>query len=256
MKEARMSDTPLSGACESAIFSLEQMHFAYAREGEARTVLRDVNFSLFPTQKVGLYGPNGSGKTTFFRCITGLARPQQGLIRFHGHILSAEKDFRELRCKVGFVLQHAEDQLFFPTVLEDEAFGPLNLGLTPDEARQRALETLENLGLAGFEQRLTHRLSGGEKKLISLATVLAMRPEALLLDEPTNGLDNDARQRIIDILRGLSTARITISHDWDFLAQASTEYLTILDGRLTSCAPSFAHAHMHAHPLGNEPHEH
>ena len=108
-----MSDTPLSGACESAIFSLEQMHFAYAREGEARTVLRDVNFSLFPTQKVGLYGPNGSGKTTFFRCITGLARPQQGVIRFHGHILSAEKDFRELRCKVGFVLQHAEDQLFF-----------------------------------------------------------------------------------------------------------------------------------------------
>ena len=118
------------------------------------------------------------------------------------------------------------------------------------------METLENLGLAGFEQRLTHRLSGGEKKLISLATVLAMRPEALLLDEPTNGLDNDARQRIIDILRGLSTARITISHDWDFLAQTSTEYLTILDGRLTSCAPSFAHAHMHAHPLGNEPHEH
>ena len=230
-----MSDIPLSDACESAIFSLEQVHFAYAREGEARTVLRDVNFSLFPMQKVGLYGPNGSGKTTFFRCITGLARPQQGLIRFHGHILSSEKDFR---------------------VLEDVAFGPLNLGLTPDKARQRALETLEHLGLAGFEQRLTHRLSGGEKKLISLATVLAMRPEALLLDEPTNGLDNDARQRIIDILSGLSTARITISHDWDFLAQTSTEYLTILDGRLTSCAPSFAHAHMHAHPLGNEPHEH
>lgn len=219
-------------------------------------MLHDVNFALEPHRKVGLYGPNGSGKTTFFRCITGLARPRRGLIRFHGKALSSEKDFYKLRCKVGFVLQHAEDQLFFPTVLEDVAFGPLNLGLAPDAARQRALETLEYLGLKGFEQRLTHRLSGGEKKLISLATVLAMRPEALLLDEPTNGLDNEARQRIIDILRALPTARITISHDWEFLAQTSTDYLTILNGRLSSCAPSSAHAHMHVHPLGNEPHAH
>ncbi|MGE9984925.1 energy-coupling factor ABC transporter ATP-binding protein [Desulfovibrio sp. SGI.169] len=251
-----MSERAISRTDGEAIFSLEHVDFAYARDGKPQTVLRDVNFALFPAQKVGLYGPNGSGKTTFFRCVTGLVRPRRGLIRFHGRILHREKDFRELRCKVGFVLQHAEDQLFFPTVLEDVAFGPLNLGLTPDEARQRAVETLKALGLAGFEQRLTHRLSGGEKKLISLATVLAMRPEALLLDEPTNGLDNEARQRLIDILRGLSTARITISHDWDFLARTSTEYLTILDGRPTSCAPSFAHAHMHAHPLGNEPHEH
>ena len=85
---------------------------------------------------------------------------------------------------------------------------------------------------------------------------MAMKPEALLLDEPTNGLDNEARQRIIDILGSLDTARITISHDWDFLAQTSTQYLTITNNRLSACAPSFAHAHMHAHPLGNEPHEH
>lgn len=241
---------------ETSIFSVEHVHFSYAQGEENRDVLRDVSFALAPGQKVGLYGPNGSGKTTFFRCITGLARPQQGQIRFHGNVLSVEKDFHELRCKVGFVLQHAEDQLFFPTVLEDVAFGPLNLGLAPQAARQRALETLEYLGLQGFEQRLTHRLSGGEKKLISLATVLAMHPEALLLDEPTNGLDADARQRIIDILRALPTARIIISHDWEFLAQTSTEYLTIVDGRLSGCAPSFAHAHMHVHPLGNEPHAH
>lgn len=251
-----MSEPAVPHTGAEAIFSLEHVDFAYVRDDKPHPVLRDVNFALFPTQKVGLYGPNGSGKTTFFRCITGLARPRRGLIRFHGRIMQGEKDFRELRCKVGFVLQHAEDQLFFPTVLEDVAFGPLNLGLAPGQARRRALETLEALGLAGFEQRLTHRLSGGEKKLISLATVLAMQPEALLLDEPTNGLDNDARQRLIDILSGLSTARIIISHDWDFLARTSTEYLTILDGRPTACAPSFAHAHMHAHPLGNEPHEH
>ena len=238
------------------IFSLKGISFGYDQSNSMRPVLHDVDFSLHPGQRIGLYGPNGSGKTTLFRCITGLARPQSGQVLFHGVPLNDEKDFHELRCKVGFVLQHAEDQLFFPTVLEDVAFGPLNLGLAPDEARDRAIETLRDLGLAGFEDRLTHRLSGGEKKLVSLAAVMAMQPEALLLDDPTNGLDNDARQRIIDILSCLDTARITISHDWDFLAQTSTQYLTIAHNHLHSCAPSFAHAHMHAHPLGNEPHEH
>ena len=241
---------------DAAIFSLEAVCFSYGRAGSPREVLCDVDFSLHAGQRIGLYGPNGSGKTTLFRCITGLARPQSGQVLFHGAPLNDDKDFYELRCKVGFVLQHAEDQLFFPTVLEDVAFGPLNLGLSADEARDCALDTLRNLGLAGFESRLTHRLSGGEKKLVSLAAVMAMKPEALLLDEPTNGLDNDARQRIIDILCSLDTARITISHDWDFLAQTSTQYLTIANNRLSACAPSFAHAHMHAHPLGNEPHEH
>ena len=238
------------------IFSLKGISFGYGRIESMRPVLLDVDFSLHPGQRIGLYGPNGSGKTTLFRCITGLARPQSGQVLFHGTPLKDENDFHDLRCKVGFVLQHAEDQLFFPTVLEDVAFGPLNLGLAPDEARDRAVETLRGLGLAGFEDRLTHRLSGGEKKLVSLAAVMAMQPEALLLDEPTNGLDNGARQRIIDILCSLDTARITISHDWDFLAQTSTQYLTIAHNHLHSCAPSFAHAHMHAHPLGNEPHEH
>ena len=238
------------------IFSLKGISFGYGQGDCMRPVLHDVDFSLHPGQRIGLYGPNGSGKTTLFRCITGLARPQSGQVLFHGVPLNDEKDFHDLRCKVGFVLQHAEDQLFFPTVLEDVAFGPLNLGLAADEAKDRAIETLRNLGLAGFEDRLTHRLSGGEKKLVSLAAVMAMQPEALLLDEPTNGLDSDARQRIIDILSSLDTARITISHDWDFLAQTSTQYLTIAHNHLHSCAPSFAHAHMHAHPLGNEPHEH
>ena len=238
------------------IFSLKGISFGYGRIESMRPVLLDVDFSLHPGQRIGLYGPNGSGKTTLFRCITGLARPQSGQVLFHGTPVKDENDFHDLRCKVGFVLQHAEDQLFFPTVLEDVAFGPLNLGLAPDEARDRAVETLRGLGLAGFEDRLTHRLSGGEKKLVSLAAVMAMQPEALLLDEPTNGLDSDARQRIIDILSNLDTARITISHDWDFLAQTSTQYLTIAHNHLHSCAPSFAHAHMHAHPLGNEPHEH
>lgn len=241
---------------DSAVFSLEHISVAYSHEGGVRSVLEDVDFSLSAGQHIGLYGPNGSGKTTLFRCITGLLQPRQGLVRFHGRAVRTESDFHALRCKVGFVLQHAEDQLFFPTVLEDVAFGPLNLGYTPEEARETALRTLRALGLAGFEDRQTHRLSGGEKKLVSLATVLAMQPEALLLDEPTNGLDRDARQRLTDILCALDTARIVISHDWDFLSRVCNSYMTIREGRLMPCAPDFRHSHTHIHPRGDEPHWH
>jgi cobalt/nickel transport system ATP-binding protein len=240
----------------NAVFSLEHVHFSYLRGQEKKEVLCDVNLALFPGRQIALYGPNGSGKTTLLRCITGLLRPQRGLVRFHDAVMRTEKDFLALRRGVGFVLQQAEDQLFFPSVLEDVAFGPLNLGLSPEEARERALSALAGLELSGFEDRLIHQLSGGEKKLVSLAGVLAMRPEALLLDEPTNGLDGAARDRLAEILRALETPRIVISHDWDFLARVSSEYLTLHNGRLNAFAPSFAHFHPHAHPLGDEPHEH
>lgn len=246
----------LSVTAEEAIFSLEDVDVVYTGSRGPRPVLRGVSFALAAGQRVGLYGPNGSGKTTLFRCITGLVRPGKGAIRFHGRVLRDEKDFHALRCKVGFVLQHAEDQLFFPSVLEDVAFGPLNLGMSPAEAREQAHATLRRLGLEGFEHRLTHRLSGGEKKLVSLATVLAMEPEALLLDEPTNDLDQEARQRLIDILCELPTARMVISHDWDFLSQVCGEFRTIRDGSLMACAPDVRHSHEHVHPLGGEPHWH
>lgn len=245
-----------SVSVEENIFSLEQVEVIYTGTRGPRRVLQDVSFALAPGQRIGLYGPNGSGKTTLFRCITGLVRPSKGLVRFHGKALHDEKGFHALRCKVGFVLQHADDQLFFPTVLEDVAFGPLNLGLSAAEAGEQARATLQRLGLSGFEQRLTHHLSGGEKKLVALATVLAMDPEALLLDEPTNDLDQDARQRLIDILCDLPTARMVISHDWDFLSRVCGEYRTIREGHLLACAPDVRHSHEHVHPLGGEPHWH
>lgn len=236
------------------LFCLEDLTLTH--EGCAQPVLRDVSFCLHPGEHIGLYGPNGCGKTTLLRGITGLHKATRGGVRFKGRLLSTDADFHPLRCAVGFVLQHAEDQLFFPTVLEDVAFGPLNLGLSPDAARERALETLARLRLDGFADRQTHALSGGEKKLVSLAGVLAMQPQALLLDEPTNVLDMAARQRLLDILAALPTARITISHDWDFLQQVSDRFMTIEDGRLATDAPSLAHVHRHAHPCGHMPHVH
>ncbi|NLW80448.1 MAG: energy-coupling factor ABC transporter ATP-binding protein [Desulfovibrionales bacterium] len=238
---------------EPSLFTLEDVYFAYPPGQE---VLRGVNLSFSSGQQIGLYGSNGSGKTTLFHVITGLVTPVQGRVLFHGRPVHDEKGFRALRREIGLVLQNAEDQLFNPTVLDDVAFGPLNLGLSADDARDRAVETLHALGLTGFEDRLTHRLSGGEKKLVSLATILSMQPKVLLLDEPTNGLDPQTRARIIEILCQLPTSRIIISHDWDFLAQTTTEYMTIKEGRLVSDAPFLPHRHVHAHPLGDEPHHH
>lgn len=238
---------------ETPIFALENVSFAYP---SGREVLHDVSLAFAPGLKIGLYGTNGSGKTTLFHVIMGLLPPRQGRVLFHGRPVRGEREFRALRREVGMVLQNAEDQLFNPTVLDDVAFGPLNLGMSADEARERSLETLRELGLDGFEHRLTHRLSGGEKKLVSLATILSMRPRVLLLDEPTNGLDPQTRARIIDILDSLPTARIIISHDWDFLAQTTTQFMTIKDGHLVTAAPHLPHRHVHAHPLGDEPHHH
>ncbi len=238
---------------ETPIFALKNVSFAYPSGHE---VLHDISFAFAPGQKIGLYGSNGSGKTTLFHIIMGLATPRRGQVLFHGAPVRTEKEFRVLRREVGMVLQNAEDQLFNPTVLDDVAFGPLNLGMSVREAREMSMLTLEKLGLAGFENRLTHRLSGGEKKLVSLATILSMQPKALLLDEPTNGLDPETRERIIGILDGLPTARIIISHDWDFLARTTTQFMTIKNGRLVTNVPHLPHRHVHAHPLGDEPHHH
>ena len=239
------------------IVTLEHIFFSYrTNSGGTRSVLRDVNLSLKPHHRIGLYGPNGSGKTTLLRCITGLNRPSEGRVLFHGREMKSERDFQDLRVAVGFVLHTADAQLFFPTDLEDVAFGPLNLGMSPDAARERAIETLKSLGMSGFEDRLTHRLSGGEKKMVTLAGVLAMNPEALLLDEPTAGLDARSMVRLTELLHDLPTPRITISHDWDFLERVSSEFCTIADGTVSWSEPLVAHSHMHAHPLGDRPHSH
>lgn len=216
---------------KSDIFSLDHVFFAYP---EGRPIFADLCYTLHSGEQVGLCGPNGSGKTTFFRLICGLEKPVRGQILFHGRPVLHEKDLRELRCKIGLVLQNAEDQLFCPTVLEDVAFGPLNLGLGKEQARQAARAILQELGLAGFEDRLTHKLSGGEKKLVSLAAVLVMQPEALLLDEPTSGLDESSRERIAEILCSLPTARITISHDLEFLRRTSSSLARLSSGVIES----------------------
>lgn len=215
------------------ILALENISFGYA--GSA-LLFKGLSFALGRGEQVGLYGPNGCGKTTLLRLIMGLETPQGGRVLFAGAPVSDGKALHRLRCGVGLVLQNSDDQLFSPTVLEDVAFGPLNLGLKKQEARARAMETLASLGLEAFAQRPTHKLSGGEKKMVSIASVLAMRPQALLLDEPTAFLDDAAREKIIAILQRQSIARMVVSHDKDFLEQTTARLVSIQDGRLAAGA--------------------
>lgn len=216
-----MSDTP--------ILTLDHLAFAYPGRPALFT---DCCLSLHASDRVGLFGPNGSGKTTLLRLIMGLEAPHKGRVLFHGEPVADAKTLHRLRCGIGFVLQNSDDQLFSPTVLEDVAFGPLNLGLSRGEARDRAMETLDSMGLAALADRFAHRLSGGEKKMVALASVLSMRPEALLLDEPTTFLDDGARERIIDILGQRDIARIVVSHDRAFLEATVASFLRIGDGGL------------------------
>lgn len=234
---------------------IELRDIAYSCPGQTSPLLEGINFSV-REERIGLIGPNGCGKTTFFQIIMGLLTPDRGEIFLEGLAMKEEKDFRVLRRRLGFLFQNSDDQLFSPTVLEDVAFGPLNLGSTPDEAREISIRTLEGLGLKGFENRITHKLSGGEKKLVALATILSMQPDLLLLDEPSNNLDPETRERLITILRGLDQAHIIISHDLDFLAATCSHLYTIENRRLLRCKEKQIHSHDHIHPYGDHPHQH
>lgn len=218
-------------------------------------VLKDLDLTLCKGDKIGLVAPNGSGKTTLFHIIMGLLKPSAGTLEIFGKPVRSEKDFYEVRKRIGFLFQDADDQLFSPTVLEDVAFGPLNLGKSMAEATAISRRTLSFLGLSGFENRITFKLSGGEKKLVSLATVLAMEPEVLLLDEPSTGLDEKTKESLVEILNGLDLSYILISHEPQFLSATTERIYTMNNGTIHFDQEAYIHSHEHIHSPG-DPHPH
>jgi cobalt/nickel transport system ATP-binding protein len=198
----------------------------------SRQVLKSLNFHLHQGERMGLVGPNGAGKSTLCHIIMGLLRPASGVVEIFGKERVNESDFREVRERVGFLFQDPDDQLFCPTVLEDVAFGPLNQGKTPEQARRIVETTLASLKLDGFAERITYQLSGGEKRLVSLATVLAMEPEVLILDEPTNGLDEETTESLVHILKESELTYLVVSHDREFVERTTTKILEIRDGAI------------------------
>ncbi len=195
-------------------------------------VLADLSLALEGGERVTVAGPNGAGKSTLLKIVVGLLKPAAGTVRAFGAVRAREADFREVRRRAGLVFQDPDDMLFSPTVAEDVAFGPLNLGRTPAEARATAERVLSDLAIGHLSARVTHHLSGGEKRLVTLAAVLAMEPDVLLLDEPTNGLDPDHEARLVAILNRLPQAMVAVSHDAAFRAAVGTRALVLADGRL------------------------
>lgn len=238
---------------KTPIINLQDIRFSYPG---GRTVFDGLDFKFYRGDRVGLIAPNGSGKTTFFHLIMGLNKPTSGHLELFGKTVSKARDFEEARCRIGLLFQDPDDQLFSPTVIEDVAFGPLNLGKSKADALDIARQTLAGLGLEGFEDRITFKLSGGEKRLVSLATVLAMQPEVLLLDEPLNALDADTSQKIAEIISKLDQSYIIISHDIDFSLYATDKLCTINHGKIDFEDESQIHVHRHMHPHGRHPHRH
>lgn len=235
------------------IVNLKGITYQYPKQ---EPVLKNLDLQLFKGDRIGLVAPNGSGKTTLFHVIMGLLTPTTGSIEIFGKKRCREKDFSDVRHRIGLLFQDADDQLFSPTVLEDVAFGPLNLGKSREEAIEISRRTLDFLGLKGFENRITFKLSGGEKRLVSLATLLAMEPEVLLLDEPSNALDTSTKSKLINILNSLKLSYIIISHEFDILSETTDMIYSMENGRVILDEHEYVHIHKHSHKIGKQPHRH
>ncbi len=221
------------------LINLQGIHFAYPAHDET---LKGVDFSLAEGERIAITGPNGAGKSTLFHIIVGLNKPSQGTIEVFGKNRNKEADFKNVRRRIGLVFQDPDDQLFCPTVAEDIAFGVLNLNKSKEEAIEIVDRTLSDLHLEHLRDRATHNLSGGEKRLVSLACVLAMDPDVLLLDEPTNALDEETQERLIEILNSLPQAMVLISHDAHFRRRITETHLSLIDGQLVPPAAKCKHA--------------
>jgi len=178
--------------------------------------LRGVDLFIEPGEKVALVGPNGSGKSTLLLHLNGILRGE-GEVRVCSMPVE-DANLGRIRAAVGVVFQDPDDQLFSQTVFDDVAFGPLYMGLTQDEVRVRVVNSLEMVGMGGYEARVPHHLSSGEKKRVAIASVLAMEPEILVLDEPTAGLDPRARRELIELLRTLPQTMLIATHDMRMVA--------------------------------------
>ena len=226
-----------TGVEMSAAVQVKDLYYHYPDGTEA---LRLVNFTIVPGECVALIGPNGAGKSTILSHLNGLLPDDshaRGEVIIHGEkITPANLD--KIRQQVGLVFQDADDQLFCPTVFEDVAFGPRQFGTSPAKLAEIVKESLEKVGLTGFESRAPHRLSGGEKRRVCLAGVLACSPSVLVLDEPTSNLDPRGRRQFIQLLSQLSATRIIATHDLEMVLELCSRAILFDSGNVISDGPA------------------
>ncbi|HVM21627.1 MAG TPA: ABC transporter ATP-binding protein [Egibacteraceae bacterium] len=214
--------------------SLAGLRFSYP---DGREALRGLDLIVAPGERVAVLGPNGAGKTTLALHCNGVLRARAGSVTVDGLVLE-DDTLAEIRRRVALVFQDADDQLFMPTVREDVAFGPANLGLRDDDLQERVVHSLAAVGMSDAADRAPHHLSGGEKRRVALATVLAMHPDVLVLDEPTADLDPLGRRELAEILLGLPMAQLVITHDLPFALELCTRTVIIDGGRVAADGPT------------------
>ena len=205
------------------IVRVDDLSFRYP---DGQQALAGVSLTIYQGETVALIGPNGAGKSTLLLHLNGILR-SNGAVRVLGKPVD-NKNLRWVRSKVGLVFQNPDDQLFSPTVFDDVAFGPINMGRSEAEVRELVTRALDWVGMADYEQRSPHHLSAGEKKRISIATVLSMAPEVLVIDEPTSNLDPGGKWSLVSLLKSLPMAKIIASHDLE-LVQALCQRTIVLD---------------------------
>ncbi|MDD2320158.1 MAG: ATP-binding cassette domain-containing protein [Geobacteraceae bacterium] len=216
------------------IVEVAQLRHVYPDGTEA---LRGVSFRITHGESVAIIGANGAGKSTLLQHLNGHLVPTAGSIRI-GDFPLTRATLPEIRRTVGMVFQNPDDQLFMPTVYDDVAFGPLNLGLPRDEVEQRVREALEQVGAAMVMNKAPYHLSGGEKKRVAIATVLSMSPDILVMDEPTSGLDPCARRQLMQLLRNFNHTKIFTSHDLDMVLDICERTIVLHEGEVKADGPT------------------
>ncbi len=211
------------------MITFEHVSFAYEKD---KPVLRDLSFSIENGESVGLIGANGAGKSTLMKVLLGLL-PYEGKITVDGLTVDRE-NLKEVRRKLGFVLQNSDNQMFMPTVYEDIMFAPLNYGMSREEAEQGTDTVLALLGLTELKHRHNHKISGGEKRMAAIATVLAMEPDALLMDEPTSALDPYNRRKVINTINSLPKTKLIAAHDLDMILDTCQRVILLSKGTIAA----------------------
>lgn len=198
--------------------------------------LKNINMEIYKGQKVAIMGSNGAGKSTLFSHFNGLTKPTSGHVEVDGKAIKYDRDtLLEVRQKVGIVFQDPNDQLFAPTVKEDVAFGPMNLGLDYEEVERRVDEALTMVGMEQYMDKTPHHLSGGQQKRVAIAGIIAMRPEIMILDEPTAGLDPEGVEKVLDILDNLNKEGMSIvisSHDIEMVNEFAEKIFVLNNGEI------------------------
>jgi cobalt/nickel transport system ATP-binding protein len=218
----------------SLAFSIDDLHFSYP---DGREALRGVSLAVDPGERVAVLGPNGAGKTTLALHLNGILRSNSGSITIGDRVLD-DRSVAEMRRRVGLVFQDPNDQLFMPSVREDVAFGPANLGLRGPELDRRVEWALQHVEGIEFADRPPHHLSGGEKRRASLATVLAMEPEVLVFDEPSSGLDPAGRRELITTLSSLEMTQLVVTHDLSLALELCPRSVILNEGRVSADGPT------------------